>query len=140
QDRRVVADVRRDTEDQDLVRVERREQRLEVRVRERAVGLLQQQDLPTVPHKGGNERRWIRRERQRQRVALRGLGDLRAPGRSPEAVRRERRLVVRLVGQLGVGQLVVVRRREVRDAALLGPTDETRHRGHGLLGVRHGQL
>src|SRR4029079_5623315 len=105
------------------VRVERREQRLEVRVRERAVGLLQQQDLPTVPHKGGNERRWIRRERQRQRVALRGLGDLRAPGRSPEAVRRERRLVVRLVGQLGGRQLRVVRPPQGSDGALLRPNE-----------------
>ena len=44
------------------------------------------------------------------------------------------------MGEPAETDVVAGRWRAARDAALLGPTDETRHRGHGLLGVRHGQL
>src|ERR1700741_3884236 len=50
-DRRVIADVCRDTEDDDLVRVERVEQRIGVRIREHVEVLLQEEDLaPAFEH------------------------------------------------------------------------------------------
>ena len=58
-----------------------------------------------------------RHERERQRVALLRLEDLLGAARSAQAVRRERVAEVGRVGDLGVGQLVVVGGRDVRAPA-----------------------
>ena len=75
-DRRVVADVGRDPEDDDLVRVERVEQRLGVRVREDVEVLLQEQDLAAAVDQARDSPGGNGTERERQRVVLLGLGDL----------------------------------------------------------------
>src|SRR3954452_7752654 len=75
-DRRVVADVGRDAEDDDLVRVERVEHRVGVRVREDVEVLLQQQQLAAALDQRRHEARRDRQRRERQRVELLRLGDL----------------------------------------------------------------
>ena len=71
---RVVADVGRDTEQDDLLRVEQLEQPVRVRVREHVEVLLQQQELAArelpLRHVG---------ERQRDRVVLQRRGTFSAP-------------------------------------------------------------
>jgi hypothetical protein len=134
-DRRVVADVRRDAEEHDLVRREALEQAVGVRVREDVEVLLQEQELapaePPLGHLGGAER---------HRVGLLGLGDLLGAARAAQAVRRERARVVGRLGDLRVGQLVVVGGRHVRNPLRTRPGDEPRHRRHHRLGAGHGEL
>ena len=107
-DRGVVADVGRDPEDDDLVGVERVEQRLGVRVREGVEALLQEQDLPLARRSARHEARRERNERERQRVALLRLEDLLGAARAAQAVRRKRVAEVGRVRDLGIGELVVV--------------------------------
>ena len=107
-DRGVVADVGRDAEDDDLVRVERLEQRLGVRVREDVEVLLQEQELPPALDQARDEPGRERNERERQRVALLRLEDLLGAARAAQAVRRKRVAEVGRVRDLGIGQLVVV--------------------------------
>src|SRR3954469_4919335 len=82
-DRSVVADVRGDPEDDDLVRVERLEERVRIRVREHVEVLLQQQYLPPALDHAPDEagRKW--KECERQRITLLGLEDLLRAARAP---------------------------------------------------------
>ena len=116
-DRGVVADVRGDPEDDDLLRVERVEQRLRVRVREDAEALLQEQDLAAAADEVRHQARRKRQEAERQRILLLGLGDLLGAAGAAQAVRRVRVTEIRVVGDLGIGQLVVVGGGDVDDAA-----------------------
>src|SRR3954470_5295366 len=75
-DRGVVADVGRDPEDDDLVGVERVEQRLGVRVREDVEVLLQEQELAVALDQSGDEAGRDRQRAERQRVVLLRLRDL----------------------------------------------------------------
>ena len=117
-----------------------RQHRLEVGVREGAVGLLQDEQLPAPVDEARQEPGRVWRQRDRQRIELRGLGDLRRARGAAQAVRRIGRLVVGRVGDLGIGQLVVVGGGKVRHALLGRPAHQPRHRGSRGLGVRHGKL
>ena len=114
-DRSVVADVGRHAEDDDLVRIERVEQRLGVGVREHVEVLLQEQDLPLALDHARDEPRRKRNEREGQRVTLFRLEDLLGAARAAQAVRRKRVPEVGRVGDLRIGQLVVVRGGDVRE-------------------------
>ncbi len=72
-------------------------------------------------------------ERERQRVALLRLEDLLGAARAAHAVGRVRVAQVGRVGDLGVGQLVVVGGGDVREPGRAGRVDEQLHRRRNLL-------
>src|SRR5207244_3096158 len=134
--RRVVADLSRDAEEEDLVGVERVEHRLRVRVCERVVLLLRDQDLTPPLEQAPQDRRRNGHERQRQRIELLRLGDLLRTARAEKAMRRPGAVVVRLLGYLGIGELVLIGGSDMDNAGCAGGLDEPRHRRPRLLGAR----
>ena len=126
-DRRVVADVGRDAEDDDLGRVERLEHGLRVRVREHVEALLQEQDLATPRDELARRRPAGRRRGESgSGSACSVSGILLRAARAPKAVRRIRAREVRGCRDLGVGELVVVGRGDVHDAVARGPSATSR--------------
>jgi hypothetical protein len=117
------------------LRVEELEQPAGVRVRERVVGLLEQEKLaPAQP--GGVDLRLP----EHHRIFLLRLGRPHRAWGSSQAVRRPETHEIRLGRDLRVAQLVVVGARDVRDAGAPGGLDEPAHRGERLLGAGHVEL
>src|SRR3989442_815630 len=103
--------------------------------------MLVEQDVAPMRPRAHGERLAVGLSRlDHQGVSQRGLGDLLLTRRAPHAVRRERGLPIRLVGDLGMAHHVIVGAGDDQDAVAVGVISEALEIGNDLLGVRHVQL
>src|SRR5438105_4227767 len=93
---------------------------------------------PGIPYSSSSGR--AGRQRDRDGILLLGLGDLARAACPAQAVRRIGSREVRVVGDLVVGELMVVRGRDVDEALRTYRFDEALHRRRRLLGAGNVQL